>query len=121
MSLESTFKEVGIGLWQFLPYMQKVPNGIPIKYIYREESSINEFSGWSVLSEKDDDEYVRDYRNFVLVTAETLFGISSTMEQLYEAPCRTNLCWEYDKNSNIDFFDLAQQQYVTPEQILGTN
>jgi hypothetical protein len=27
MSLESTFKEVGIGLWQFLPYMQKVPNG----------------------------------------------------------------------------------------------
>jgi hypothetical protein len=43
------------------------------------------------------------------------------MEQLYEAPCGTNLCWEYDKNSNIDFFDLTQQKYVTPEQILGTN
>lgn len=98
---------------------KNVLNGIPIRYSYREKSSIKKLNGWTIMSEKDDDEYVCNPNNFVIVTAETLFGISSVMEQIYEAPYGTDLYWKYENNLHIGFYDLAREQDVTIEQILG--
>ena len=98
---------------------KNVLNGIPIKYSYRERSSVKELNGWTILSENDNDEYACDSNNFVIVTAEKLFGISSIMEQIYEAPYGTDLYWKYEKGIHIGFYDLMREQDVTIEQILA--
>lgn len=97
---------------------KNVLSGIPIRYSYREKSSIKELNGWTVMSEEDDDEYANNPNNFVIVTAETLFNICPVFEEIYEAPYGTDLFWKYEKDVHIGFYDLIREEDTTIEQIL---
>ena len=97
---------------------KNVFDGVPIRYSYREESSIQELNGWTILSEKDDDEYVNDPNNFVIVTAETLFKIAPVMSELFAAPYGTDLFWKYENGVHVGFYDLREDQDVTIDKII---
>lgn len=56
---------------------QNIMNGVPIRYSYREKSNINELNGWTLYSIKDDDnEYVNNSDNFLIISAESMYKIS---------------------------------------------
>lgn len=98
---------------------KNVLSGIPIRYSYREKSSIKELNGWNLLSEDDDDEYLSDTNNFVIVNADTLFKIAPVMMEIFDAAYGTDLFWIYEKGVQIGFYDLVAEKNVTVEQILG--
>lgn len=93
--------------------------GIPIRYSYREESAIKELNGWNILSEKDDDEYLSDTNNFVIVNAETIYKIAPVMIEIFDAPYGTDLFWTYEEGVLIGFYDLVTEKEVTIEEILN--
>lgn len=93
--------------------------GVPIRYTYREESSIQQLNGWNLLSEKDDDEYLADPKNFSIVNAESMYKIAPQMIEIYEAPYGTDLCWIYENGVHTGFYDLKQNKEVTIDEILG--
>ncbi|MBR6403822.1 MAG: DUF2185 domain-containing protein [Eubacterium sp.] len=97
---------------------KNVLDGIPIRYSYREKSPIKELNGWTIMSEKDDDEYANNPNNFLIVTAETLFIIAPVMLELFDAPYGTDLFWKYEKGVHIGFYDLKENQDVTIENIV---
>lgn len=93
--------------------------GIPIRYSYREESTIKELNGWNILSEKDDDEYLSDTNNFVIVSAKTIYKIAPVMIEIFDAPYGTDLFWIYEEGVLIGFYDLVTEKEVTIEEILN--
>lgn len=95
--------------------------GIPIRYSYREKSSIKELNGWTIMSEKDDDEYANNPDNFIIVMAETLFKIAPVMIEIFDAPYGTDLFWKYEKGVHIGFYDLISNQDITIEKIINKN
>lgn len=96
---------------------KNVLNGIPIRYSYREKSNIKELNGWTIYSDIDDDEYVSDSNNFVIVTAETLFEKVQVIKEIFDAPYGTDLCWLYEEGVHTGFYDLKNDKEVTIEQI----
>lgn len=94
-------------------------NGIPIRYSYREKSSIPQMNGWNLYSEKDDDEYVNDSGNFTILSADSLYKISPVILEIFNAPYGTDLCWLYEKNVHIGFYDLVQDKEVSIDEILS--
>ncbi len=98
---------------------KNVLSGIPIRYSYREESSIQNLNGWNILSEKDDDEYLSNTDNFLIVNAETINKIAPVILEIFEAPYGTDLFWMYERGVHIGFYDLLKEKEVTIEQILN--
>lgn len=47
----------------------------PIRYSFREKSLYDKLNGWTIYSASDDDEYVANPSNFVIVNATILFTI----------------------------------------------
>ena len=94
-------------------------NGIPIRYSFREKSSIQQLNGWNLYSEKDDDEYVKDSSNFTILSADSIYKISPVILEIFNAPYGTDLCWLYEKNVHIGFYDLIQDKEVAIDEILS--
>lgn len=84
--------------------------GRPIRYTYREESSIPELNGWTIYSCDDDDKYVNNSKNFVIVGAATMRGLAPIMLEIFDAPYGTDLCWMYEGKKHVGFYDLVQNR-----------
>lgn len=93
--------------------------GRPVRYTYRKKSSIENLNGWTIYSCDDNDEYVNNPDNFVILGATSINNIAPIMLELFDAPYGTDLCWMYDKKGkHIGFYDLVKNEDVTLEKIL---
>lgn len=97
---------------------KNILNGIPIRYSFREESDIKTLNGWTLYSEKDDDEYVNNSDNFLIVSAETIYKIAPVLFEIFAAPYGTDLFWKYEQGVHIGFYDLNNDKDVEIEEIL---
>lgn len=93
-------------------------NGKKIKYTYREKSSIPNLNGWTIYSEIDDDDYVNEPKNFEIIGATTINKIAPVMLEIFNAPYGTDLCWMYEKDVHIGFYDLKLEKKTTIKEIL---
>ena len=93
--------------------------GLPVRYSFREESSISQLNGWNLYSAKDDDYYVNNSDNFVILSAESILKIAPVMLEVFNAPYGTDLCWIYEKGVHIGFYYLKADRETTIEEILG--
>lgn len=100
---------------------KNVNKGRPIRYSYREKSSIPQLNGWTLYSCDDDDEYVNNSSNFIVVSATTIYKLAPVMLKIYDAPYGTDLCWLYEKNTHVGFYDLINNKETTIEEILGVS
>lgn len=98
---------------------KNVASGRPIRYTYREKSSIPQLNGWTIYSCDDDQEYVEDSSNFVILGATTVYQIAPVMLEIFDAPYGTDLCWMYEGNNHIGFYDLKSNQDTTIDRILS--
>jgi len=94
-------------------------NGRPIRYTYREESSIPNLNGWTIYSCDDDQEYVENPDNFLILGATSIYEIAPVMLEIFDAPYGTDLCWMYESNVLVGFYDLVRNRDITIEEILG--
>ena len=91
----------------------------PIRYTYREKSTIPQLNGWTIYSIEDDDAYVNDSNNFVILSAESVYQIAPLMIQIFDAPYGTDLCWQYDENGNFkDFYDLTKDKSISLKKFI---
>ena len=67
--------------------------GKPIRYTFRDQSSIPPMNGWTLLSIEDDEEYLSDAANFKILGADSIYEIAPVMLEIFEAPYGTDLCW----------------------------
>lgn len=101
---------------------KNVNKGRPIRYSYREESAIPQFNGWTIYSFGEDEEYVSNPDNFVVVGATTIHKLAPVMLEIFDAPYGTDLCWIYEKNTHVGFYDLINHKDTTIQEILkGSN
>lgn len=98
---------------------KNVLEGKLIRYTYREKSSIPQLNGWTIYSIEDDDAYVQNPNNFVILNATSIYQISPLMLQIFHAPYGTDLCWQYDENGNFkEFYDLTKNKTVSLKKFL---
>lgn len=94
--------------------------GHPIKYSFREKSSISNLNGWTLYSDIDDEDYINDPHNFTILNADSVVKISPVMLEIFNAPYGTDLCWLYENDIHIGFYDLESNQEVTIDKIVAT-
>lgn len=94
--------------------------GKPIRYTFRDQSSIPPLNGWNLLSIEDDEEYLSDAANFKILGADSIYEIAPVMLEIFEAPYGTDLCWLYEKGVHVGFYDLVQERETTIEEILSS-
>ena len=99
---------------------KNIMNGFPVKYSYREKSSIPKLNGWTLYSTEEDDSYVNDSQNFLILSAESIQKIAPVVLEIFNAPYGTDLCWLYEGDVHIGFYDLVKEEEITIEQILKT-
>ncbi|MFF2484303.1 DUF2185 domain-containing protein [Paenibacillus sp. NPDC058071] len=92
--------------------------GFPIRYSFREKSSIPQCNGWNLYSIADDDEYISNPDHFSILSAESIFKLSPIVLDLFNAPYGTDLCWLYEKGVHTGFYDLIAEKEVTLNEIL---
>ena len=92
--------------------------GIPIRYTYREKSDIPQLNGWTILSERDTDEYLADSRNFQIVSASTIVQFAPALIEVFDAPYGTDLFWKYEQGVLVGFYDLIANRDTTIREIL---
>ena len=97
---------------------KNVNKGRPIRYSYREESSIPELNGWTIYSCDDDDKYVSRPENFMIVGATTMRKLASVMLEIFDAPYGTDLCWMYEGRKHVGFYDLIQNKDISIHEII---
>ena len=98
---------------------KNVIDGKPIRYTYREKSTIPQLNGWTIYSMEDDDADVNDSNNFVILSAESVYQIAPLMIQIFDAPYGTDLCWQYDENGNFkDFYDLTKDKSISLKKFI---
>lgn len=97
---------------------KNIVSGVPIRYSFREKSSIPQLNGWNLYSIKDDDEYVNDSSNFIILSAESIYKLSPVVLEIFDAPYGTDLCWLYEEDVHIGFYDLAEDREITIDEIL---
>ena len=93
-------------------------NEVPTRYSFRNKSSFCQLNGWVLYSAADDDAYIKNGKNFIILSAESLFKIVPVMAELFDAPYGTHLYWLYENNVHIGFYDLMQKKRVTIKEIL---
>lgn len=97
---------------------KNVNRGRPVRYSFREESAISELNGWTLYSCDDDESYVNNPRNFVIVGASTIYKLAPVMLEIFDAPYGTDLCWLYQDNIHVGFYDLISDRETTIDEIL---
>lgn len=98
---------------------KNIIGGKPIRYSFREKSSIPQLNGWNLFSVDDDDEYVNNPNNFIILNAESISKISSVILEIFDAPYGTDLCWLYEEGIHVGFYDLKMEEEVSINQILN--
>lgn len=99
---------------------KNVMNGRRIRYTYREKSQIPVLNGWTIYSDIDDDEYVSDPDNFIIVGVNTIKNIDVLLIMIFDAPYGTDICWLYDKEGRVvDFYDLKKDRVVPRDEVLS--
>lgn len=95
-------------------------SGEAVRYAFREESEIKSLNGWTLYSGIDDEEFVNNSNNFTIVSAETIQKIVPVMLEIFSAPYGTDICWLYEQNVHIGFYDLKNDKETTiPEILVG--
>ena len=84
---------------------KNIVEGKPIRYSYREKSEIPQLNGWTLYSICDDEDYVNNSKNFVILNVESIFKIAPVMREIFLAPYGTDLCWLYEKDVFVGFYD----------------
>lgn len=97
---------------------KNIIEGQLIKYSFREKSSIQQLNGWNFFSVKDDDEYINNADNFVILSAESIYKIAPVILEIFDAPYGTDLCWLYEKDVHIGFYDLVADKETSIEKII---
>lgn len=97
---------------------KNIMEGSPIRYSYREKSSIPALNGWTLYSMKDSDTYVNDSRNFMILNAESIQKIAPVLLEIFNAPYGTDLCWLYEDDVHIGFYDLKDEKEISIAEIL---
>lgn len=97
---------------------QNIILGKPVKYSFREKSSIQQLNGWNFYSVDDNEEYINNSNNFVILNAESIYKIAPVVLELFDAPYGTDLCWLYEDNVHIGFYDLKANRETTINEIL---
>ena len=97
---------------------KNVFNGIPVRYSFREQSSIPQLNGWNLLSEQDNDEYVANPNNFLIINANSILNVAPVLLEIFDAPYGTDLFWLYEEGVHVGFYDLKTDKQVTVEEIL---
>ena len=92
--------------------------GRPIRYSYREQSSIPELNGWTSYSCDDDQKYVENSENFIILGANSIYQIAPVILEIFNAPYGTDLCWLYEEDVHIGFYDLINERKISIEEIL---
>lgn len=92
--------------------------GYPIKYSFREKSEIDTLNGWTLYSDMDDEAYVNAAANFTILNADSIVKLSSAILEIFTAPYGTDLCWLYENDVHIGFYDLKTDQEVTIYDII---
>lgn len=91
---------------------KNILNGDPVGYSFREESSIPQFNGWNFYSFNDDEAYISDPNNFVVLSAESVFEISPMILKIFDAPYGTDLAWVYKGGELVAFYDLVTDKEI---------
>lgn len=97
---------------------KNIISGVPIRYSFREKSSIQQLNGWNIYSMNDDDEYVNNSSNFVILSAESISKVAPVVLEIFDAPYGTDLCWLYEEGVHIGFYDLVADRETTIDEIL---
>jgi len=97
---------------------KNIVSGVPIRYSFREKSSIQQLNGWNLYSMNDDDEYINNSSNFVILSAESISKVAPVVLEIFDAPYGTDLCWLYEEGVHIGFYDLAADRETTIDEIL---
>lgn len=97
---------------------KNIMEGSPVRYSHREKSSIPALNGWTLYSMKDNDTYVNDSRNFVILNAESIKKIAPVLLGIFNAPYGTDLCWLYEDDVHIGFYDLKDEKEISIAEIL---
>lgn len=97
---------------------KNILKGIPVRYTYREPSAIKQLNGWHLLSEQDDDVYIRKSENFEIVSASTIESFCPLILVLFDAPYGTDLFWKYKDGVVVGFYDLKKERDTTVNEIL---
>ena len=109
--------EVNNDLYGGFVVSKNIIDGIQIAYSYRSESSISVLNGWTLYSEKDDDEYVNNSDNFVIINAQHLMKIAPVMLEIFDAPYSTDLLWVYEQGVHVGFYDLINEEATDIDKI----
>ena len=94
-------------------------NGVKAKWVFREQSSINNCNGWNIYSENDNQEYVSNPDNFEIVSAETISKFVPILLKIFDAPYGTDLTLIYEKDVVFTLIDTNSGNELTIEQILN--
>lgn len=97
---------------------KNICSGVPIRYSFREKSSIRELNGWTLYSGKDDQEYISNPKNFTILGITSICHIAPVMLEIYEAPYGTDLCWLYEQGVHIGFYDLKGEREISIAEIV---
>jgi len=97
---------------------KNIISGSLIKYSFREKSKIPQLNGWTLYSEKDDEEYISSSANFQILNAESIFQISPIILEIFNAPYGTDRCWLYEENVHIGFYDFKKNKETEISEIL---
>jgi len=93
--------------------------GFPVRYSFREESSIPQLNGWNLYSTEDDNDYVNNSDNFLVLSAESIQKIAPVMLEIFSAAYGTDLCWLYEEGVHVGFYDLKTHKDTTIGEILN--
>ena len=93
--------------------------GVPIRYSFREKSSMPQLNGWNLYSLNDDDKYINNSSNFAILSAESIYKISPVVLEIFDAQYGTDLCWLYEEGVHIGFYDLVANKETTIDEILN--
>jgi len=94
-------------------------SGKPIRYSFREKSTISQLNGWNFYSIDDDDVYINNSDNFTILNAESVLKIAPVIFEIFNAPYGTDLCWLYSEDVHIGFYDLTSDREVTIDEIVN--
>ncbi|MCP1224318.1 DUF2185 domain-containing protein [Sebaldella sp. S0638] len=92
--------------------------GKPIKYSFREESSIQQLNGWNFYAIDEDEEYVSNPDNFIILSAKSMHNINPVILDIFSAPYGTDLCWLYENDIHVGFYDFnVEKEFSIIEMI----
>ena len=75
-------------------------------------------NGWTFYSVVDDNKYIEDVDNFIIVNAESVRRLAPVALEIFNAPYGTDLCWVYEQGVHVGFYDLKNEKEVLINDIL---